>query len=118
MRYDQDEQAIRRLIASPDGPVIRHLSDLARQVTNAAKQECPVDTGNLRARHEFTVSVVGGQPEALIGSTADYALAVHEGGSSSSSASVGRRRVRVTTTTRGNPWLQRALARFGLTLTR
>lgn len=112
--FQLDEQAIRALITGPDGPVVRHVTDVSRQATNLAKAECPVDTGNLRARHEFTVDVEGDKVVGTIGSTADYGLYVHEGGKTR----VTHGKQAVTVTRHGNPWLERALRRLGLTLVR
>lgn len=118
LRYDPDEAGLRQLLHGNSGPVLRWVTDTSRQVDNEAKIECPVDTGNLRARHEYAVTDEGNEIVGSIGSTADYAMAVHEGHRVSATASSRGRRVRVSGRVPGNPWLERALRRFGLVLRR
>lgn len=100
-----------QLLNGRDGLVARHLNDVGRQLTNAAKVLCPVDTGNLRRSHEYSVEQVDGDIVAHVGATAEYAEAVHNG-------------VDVTVPTRSggtvhihrkpNPWLERAARQLGL----
>ena len=40
---------------------------------NYAKQECPVDTGNLRSSIEHTTEVSGSEAKAYIGTNVEYA---------------------------------------------
>lgn len=117
-RVELDESAMRDLLTGSSGPVVSWVTDIVRQGNNLAKTECPVDTGNLRARHEFTVDVEGDEVVGQFGSTADYAAAVHEGHEVNTSVSHRGRSVHVSGHVAGNPWLERAANRLGLNITR
>jgi ABC-type nitrate/sulfonate/bicarbonate transport system substrate-binding protein len=62
--------------------------------------------------------VQGTDVVGTIGSTADYAAAVHEGRSVNSTATHRGRTVAISGRVPGNNWLERSLNRLGLTLRR
>lgn len=70
---------MRRLIASPSGPVFRVLRQKAALVEAEAKRRCPVDTGRLRSSITTEMSVVNRSPRARVGSPLDYAVFVEKG---------------------------------------
>lgn len=49
------------------------------RVLNRAKVKCPVDTGNLRASHNFSLRRSASKITGEVGTRVKYALPVHEG---------------------------------------
>jgi hypothetical protein len=95
------EANVRRVLLGSTGLLTRHVTDVGRQVVNQAKRYAPVDTGRLRADIQSIVTVGGNEARAKIGTGVEYAAAVHKGST--------RRRGGRTVTTRGRPFLTRAV---------
>lgn len=75
-----DKGEIVKLTTGPGMPVIRLVNQLARRVTNSAKQRTPVNTGNLRnSIHQEPVRVTGSVVSFSVVADADYASYVHDG---------------------------------------
>jgi len=74
-----NDQALRDLLTGPNGPVVKAMHDIGRQVQNEAKRRCPVDEGRLRASITNTVTVAGSQIIVRVGTVVEYALYVHNG---------------------------------------
>jgi hypothetical protein len=120
VKFVVDETGMRQLLTGRQGPVVGWVTDTVRTGTNYAEVECPVDTGYLRAHHQYTVDVEGKEVVGTFGSAADYAEAVHEG-RKISVRGPGRRGKGgrfISARIHGNPWLERALDRLGLVLKR
>lgn len=64
----------------PNGPVARFITGIVIDAETFASEECPVDTGRLRAniQHE-AAKRVGSQLIASVGANVEYAIFVHEG---------------------------------------
>lgn len=69
----------KRLLKDTDGPLGRHLSQLAARVESAAKAVCPVDTGRLRSSITWRLETESGSLVAYVGTNVEYAIFVHEG---------------------------------------
>lgn len=95
------EANVRRVLLGATGLLTQHVTDVGRKVANQAKRYAPVDTGRLRADIQSAVTAGGSEVRAKVGTGVEYAAAVHEG-------SVRRRGGR-TITTRGRPFLARAV---------
>lgn len=78
-RSDLNRAAIRSITTGQSGPVWKYANNLGRRTTNRAKIGAPVDTGRLRADHQFTVRAQGNEVIVRIGTGVEYAMAVHEG---------------------------------------
>lgn len=57
----------------------RYADRLGRQIANAAKHNCPVDEGRLRASITHTVTMRGSSAVIRVGSPLTYARYIHEG---------------------------------------
>lgn len=113
-----DQAGLHAVLRSPQSPVFRHVTDVSRQVNNQGVVEAPVDSGTLRARHQYSVSVRATSVVGRIGTTVDYGWTVHEGHKEIRPIHgtllkfkvgghwVYAKRVRAVP---GNPWLERAL---------
>jgi phage gpG-like protein len=95
------EANVRRVLLGSTGLLTVAISESGRQVANQAKRYAPVDTGRLRADIQSTITVRGSEVRAKVGTGVEYAAAVHEGST--------RRRGGRTVTTRGRPFLTRAV---------
>lgn len=71
--------ALTAMLRGPQGPVARMLAAKALQVTNQAKQGCPVDTGRLRSSIRWSLGQDGIGLFALVGTDVNYAIYVHNG---------------------------------------
>lgn len=67
------------------------LERIGLSVMQVAQPLCPVDTGNLRRSHKYRVE----GDSVVVGATADYAAAVHNG----------------TSKRKGQPWLRNSVQR-------
>jgi hypothetical protein len=131
VRLNLDQAKVRELLRGPNGPVGLHVHDLTRRVYNQAKVDrayVPVDTGRLRNSHRHTLDVDSQGVVGMVGATAEYAEAVHEGTTGgpvtvkqhtrrhprTGKAYVVRSHTRMTRPRRGNPWLTRAAQSVGL----
>lgn len=74
-----NDAALRSLLTGPNGPVVRKIADVSRQVKNEAQRRCPVDEGRLRASITDTVTVEGDLVIGRIGTNVSYARDVHNG---------------------------------------
>ncbi|GAA0400424.1 hypothetical protein GCM10009530_60310 [Microbispora corallina] len=79
VRIDIDETALRELLQSPTGPVVRHVWQVANRTLNEARRRCPVDEGHLRASLQMALHAGPGRVWATVGSHLEYAIYVHEG---------------------------------------
>jgi hypothetical protein len=77
VRLNQAE--LRRITRGPDGPVVRHISDLTRRVENRAKRNVKVDEGTLRASIQRVVIPAAGRVIGRVGTGLMYGLYLHEG---------------------------------------
>lgn len=78
-RITINQAQLRQFLASPAGPVVRHVEKLTRRVANEARRQAPVDEGTLRASIQQAVTVTGTKVVGRVGSGLDYALYVHQG---------------------------------------
>lgn len=74
-----DDDAIKVLLTSPQGPVAKDLLRRGYRVESRAKQLCPVDQGQLRASISTQLEVERGSLQVVVGSSLKYAIFVHEG---------------------------------------
>lgn len=79
MRVRINQGNVRRLLTSPDGPVMRKVTDLCMDVTNTAKTRAPVDEGQLRASLDYAVEVQGSQVRGRVGSGLPQAAYINWG---------------------------------------
>ena len=71
-RFNPD--ALRALLQSPQGPVVKDLIRRARKVENRAKQLCPVDTGRLRSSISMSApQTERGSVTIHVGTNVEYA---------------------------------------------
>lgn len=59
--------------------VVRGVTDVTRQLLNAATVRCPVDTGLLRAQHSMRVRTGAAKVVGTVEAATRYAQAVHDG---------------------------------------
>ena len=59
--------------------VVRGVTDVTRQLLNAATVRCPVDTGLLRAQHSMLVRPGADKVVGAVEANTSYAEAVHDG---------------------------------------
>jgi|SRR5262245_11251204 len=75
-----DHEQVRRLLTGPNGLVVQAVEDLARRVSNEAKERARFHgEGTLRNSIQAVVQVQGNQVIGRVGSALDYAIFVHEG---------------------------------------
>lgn len=72
-------EGLKVVLASPAGPVAKHVMLLGQRVVNQSKRYCPVDTSRLRnsIRQASYASSQGFY--VMVGTDVKYALYVHEG---------------------------------------
>jgi hypothetical protein len=114
VKFVVNESGMAELLTGRQGPVVHWVTDTCRQGVNIAETEAPVDTGYLRAHHQFTVDVEGQEVVGTFGTSAEYGEVVHEG----STTTVAHKGKKATIRRHGNPWLERTLHRLGLVLKR
>jgi len=68
-----------RKLTDPSGPIGSDLRRRGQRVLNAARRNCPVDEGRLRASLTMVIERVPGGLVARIGSNLKYARYVHDG---------------------------------------
>lgn len=73
------QAALDRLLTGPNGPVAKHLLQLAQRVERRAKQLAPVDTGRLRSSITSGLAEDGSTVAGLVGTDVDYAVHVEYG---------------------------------------
>lgn len=91
IRFNED--GLRELLQSENGPVAKDLARRANKVTNQAKRLCPVDTGRLRSSITMVLESDSDGLYAVVGTNVDYAEFVEFG----------------TSTQRAQPFLRPAL---------
>lgn len=74
-----NNEALRTLLVSPSGPVVKDLTRRGRRVQNQAKRNCPVDVGRLRSSIQMRHVTIGGEPGVEVFTNVEYAMWVHEG---------------------------------------
>jgi len=74
-----DDKAILNQLTGPNGAISRDLLRRGNRVLNAARRNCPVDEGRLRASLSTEVLGSGQNLAVRIGSNLKYAVYVHEG---------------------------------------
>ena len=84
--HQLDLGAVRALLTSPQGPVVRDLLRRGLLVETQAKRNLGgiggpkrIDTGRLRASIATVVVTRGGSPVVLVGTNVNYARYVHDG---------------------------------------
>lgn len=78
-RITINQAELRRFLASPAGPVVRHVEKLTRRVANEARRQAPVDEGTLRASIQQAVTVSSTKVVGRVGSGLDYSVYVNLG---------------------------------------
>lgn len=76
IRLELNHAVLQRIAREDAG---RLVLSTTRRVYNRAKVLAPVDTGNLRAAHSWTVKLVAGKPTGRVENRVNYALPVHNG---------------------------------------
>ena len=79
MRVTLNQDGVRELLSSSQGPVAREMASLTRQVQNRAKQKVGVDTGRLRSSVTGVVNATGDKVVGTVGSSVQYAGYHHQG---------------------------------------
>lgn len=74
-----DPVALAELLRGPEGPVFRHLSEVADRVRDEAKNLVGVRTGNLRDHIIKRVIQTEGSFSIEVGADVEYAMYHHEG---------------------------------------
>ena len=74
-----DRAALNTLLTSKKGPVAKELGKRASKVQACAKRNAPVDYGVLRNSIDWNLREDGKGLFARVGSSVNYAAAVHEG---------------------------------------
>lgn len=77
--FTPDRAGQERLLHSESGPMGQYLTRLANQVKNGAQERANVDTGYMRSRIEYRITVEGGVLVAYVVAATNYSLYVHEG---------------------------------------
>lgn len=106
------------LAAAARPTVVRGVTDVTRQLLNAATIRCPVDTGLLRGQHSMTVRAGAAAITGRVEANTRYAAAVHDGTRRTVIRPRRRKALRFTVggrvvfatrvvkpPTRGRPWL-------------
>jgi hypothetical protein len=76
VKVDLYESAIREILQDDVG---KEVLKTTVKVLNRARVLTPVDTGNLRASHQFKISAAGNKITGEVFTKVKYALPVHEG---------------------------------------
>lgn len=79
VRITVDRAALHELLQGPNGPVVREIVSLTRQVENRAKAYVGVDTGRLRSSIQQTLNIEGSRIVGRVGTAVQYGLYHHEG---------------------------------------
>jgi hypothetical protein len=74
-----DPGAIRSQLTGPNAAIAQDLMKRGQRVLNAAKRNCPVDEGRLRASLAMEMSGSGDSLEVKVGSNLKYAIYVEKG---------------------------------------
>lgn len=79
IRYTTNDAAMKALLQSSNGPVVKDLMRRGLRVESAAKRLCPVDTGRLRSSISTDLVRQGSSFVVRVGTNVKYARAVHDG---------------------------------------
>lgn len=79
MRIRLHEDAIRELLTSQAGPVVREVSTYTRRTANGARRRAPGDTGQLRGSIQENITVSGLRVVGRVYSPLKHAIYQHEG---------------------------------------
>lgn len=78
-RFTLDGEALRKALATGDGPVGKAMLRLVLKAEASAKRRCPVDTGRLRSSINHRVEQEGDNIVGIIGTNVEYAPHVEFG---------------------------------------